>query len=790
MLNICYESTKNCNLNCDYCITSDNAARNKDNKYNKIVAFIAELKPERLVISGGEPLLDPLLKKKLQLISEKMPNTYVSLSTNGSIKNFDFMSIIDYVDCIDISLPSLDNEIYKKMRGKGLVDDVKNNIDMFQKIINSSGKKIDLRISYTLTKVNKDSLKELLEFAKNIKVNSFRIGRFFPFRDASRCEEKYALSDNEIKSVLKNFNIKKYEKYFKIIPPIASLELMEKGYLTINYLGEIFHPCRNRRIPLGNISRTNPKELLKINEEQKNIFKNIDTKNKYTKYLCYSRIRESNSEIPRSEQEEYMSDRTRIIYSSAFRRLQQKAQVFSLEKNSYVRSRLSHSLEVSDVGRILASKITDKLICADGEYKLSVEDKQKIISIVENACLMHDIGNPPFGHFGESAIQQWWKEKYNYYVNQYNESAKKVGKATIDTTSKEIKELLKDFESFDGNPQGIRIVTRLYCYNDEPKQLIESGLNLTFSTIMCALKYVGNPVTLSSGNDVDQSICKKPGYFSSEKRIINFISEKMGYKLGYRFPFTYIMEAADDIAYCMSDISDGIEKKVITIPLFIEEFKKIWKRRYNERVPEDVLSKKLDSKINKDEVKDFNTEIASKWSSYISQEVVEHYVNHIADYVSGKKGEIISEKNIEKSARILKVLKEIANTIIYRSKEAEEIEVAGFAIVYGLLEFFGTLLKMPQDIFSAFVYERIDSSKIKKDYSYEFRVFNMLSKRCVENYRHELKEWENDKSNNININSIEWWLRVHLIIDHISGMTDDFALQTYQLAKGIDIKIY
>ena len=434
--------------------------------------------------------------------------------------------------------------------------------------------------------------------------------------------------------------------------------------------------------------------------------------------------------------------------------------------------------------------LTDRLLDINGKFRLNIEDKQKIISIVENACLMHDIGNPPFGHFGESAIKQWWKEKNSDYVNKHNESARKADKATIDTTSEEIKELLKDFESFDGNPQGIRIVTRLYCYNDKPKQLIESGLNLTFSTIMCALKYVGNPVTLSSGNDVDQSICKKPGYFSSEKRIVNFISEKMGYKLGYRFPFTYIMEAADDIAYCMSDISDGIEKKVITIPVFIDEFKKIWKSRYNENVPEDVLSKKLDFKINKDEVKDFNTEIASKWSSYISQEVVEHYVNHISDYFSGKEGEIISEKNIEKSARILKVIKEIANTIIYRSKEAEEIEVAGFAIVYGLLEFFGTLLKMPQDIFSAFVYERIDSSKIKKDYSYEFRVFNMLSKRCVENYRHELKEWENDKSNNININSIEWWLRVHLIIDHISGMTDDFALQTYQLAKGIDIKIY
>ena len=100
-------------------------------------------------------------------------------------------------------------------------------------------------------------------------------------------------------------------------------------------------------------------------------------------------------------------DRSRIIYSSSFRRLQQKAQVFSLEPNSSVRTRLTHSLEVADLGRTLANKIAFSL---KNDHKLTSNKTSALVAIVENACLLHDIGNPPFGHFGEAAIREWAKE--------------------------------------------------------------------------------------------------------------------------------------------------------------------------------------------------------------------------------------------------------------------------------------------------------------------------------------------------------------------------------------------
>lgn len=118
--------------------------------------------------------------------------------------------------------------------------------------------------------------------------------------------------------------------------------------------------------------------------------------------------RERDSFVKRSRTiDQFYSDRSRIIYSSSFRRLQQKAQVFSLEPNSSVRTRLTHSLEVADLGRTLANKIAFSL---KNDNKLTSNKTSALVAIVENACLLHDIGNPPFGHFGEAAIREWAKE--------------------------------------------------------------------------------------------------------------------------------------------------------------------------------------------------------------------------------------------------------------------------------------------------------------------------------------------------------------------------------------------
>ena len=137
--------------------------------------------------------------------------------------------------------------------------------------------------------------------------------------------------------------------------------------------------------------------------------------------------------------ENFYSDRSRIIYSSSFRRLQQKAQVFSLEPNCNVRTRLTHSLEVADLGRLLANKIGYNLL---SKQRIDAEQIPVMVAIVENGCLLHDIGNPPFGHFGEAAIQKWAKSELPELVNDREE---------IDAET--IQKLNADFREFDGNPQ-------------------------------------------------------------------------------------------------------------------------------------------------------------------------------------------------------------------------------------------------------------------------------------------------------------------------------------------------
>ena len=222
--------------------------------------------------------------------------------------------------------------------------------------------------------------------------------------------------------------------------------------------------------------------------------------------------RERSSSVKRDRIiDEFYSDRSRLLYSSSFRRLQQKAQVFSLEPNASVRTRMTHTLEVSDLGRTLANEIAQQLY---NKKLISLRSVPQIVAVVENACLLHDIGNPPFGHFGESAIKNWSKNSIEYLAK------------TIPNYQMFIN-LAKDFEEFDGNPQGFRIITKLHTETDE------YSLNLTYATLLCALKY-----SRSAGEESGEGIRKKAGYFISEKELVERIYSCVGLELYHRFPLT------------------------------------------------------------------------------------------------------------------------------------------------------------------------------------------------------------------------------------------------------------
>jgi len=181
-------------------------------------------------------------------------------------------------------------------------------------------------------------------------------------------------------------------------------------------------------------------------------------------YLSVDRIRASSSGGSREKKQQFESDRGRVLFSSPLRRLQSKAQVFSLESNASVRSRLTHSMEVAHIGRYISHQL--KAVAIENNDTTFAQQCDEIEPLVETACLLHDIGNPPFGHLGEKAIQKW-------FVKNSNRLYKKSTGNEIDTESPQY----RDFEGFDGNPQGARISLTLQGYPGK------KGFNLTYAQL-------------------------------------------------------------------------------------------------------------------------------------------------------------------------------------------------------------------------------------------------------------------------------------------------------------------
>ncbi len=226
----------------------------------------------------------------------------------------------------------------------------------------------------------------------------------------------------------------------------------------------------------------------------------------YQTLLTPARRRPSTVPEQRSLAAEAASDRGRVLFSTGFRRLQSKTQVFPQEWNAAVRTRLTHSLEVASIGRYLAEGISDQLIEDGflgkiGELE-TTHRANAFISFVEVSCLMHDLGNPPFGHFGEKCIQEWFAKRQKTVKERF------ADKQEFDTR-------YEDFLRFDGNPQGFRLATRLQWVNDA------FGYNLTYSQLAATLKYPWTPERI--GTEKDSVIIKKAGVFHSEAAILSEI---------------------------------------------------------------------------------------------------------------------------------------------------------------------------------------------------------------------------------------------------------------------------
>jgi dGTPase len=503
------------------------------------------------------------------------------------------------------------------------------------------------------------------------------------------------------------------------------------------------------------------------------------------------------------------SDRARLIYSASFRRLQQKAQVFSLEGNSAVRSRLTHSIEVSHIGRYIVAMVSkniqdSKVISAEIKDYWK-ENNLALSNIVETACLMHDIGNPPFGHFGEAAISQWAK----------SQNAVACLASSLEICIEKTDETpLEDFKHFDGNPQGFRIITKLQ--GDDGYY----GLNLTYTQLTAFIKYTHSPTTKNIKCNLPFS--KKIGFFNTEADVIASAWNALEMTAHSRHPLGFLMEASDDISYCISDIEDGIEKGII----FEEQFKKdilqgiaAVRNKYGPRKILDDLEKSLNPspEIAIGPFLNFKTCL----STYLVKCVAETFVNNYEKFVKLEiTEEIISENTLEHA--LLNVLKVYTGKHLFTSSEAECMELSGFAIISGILEEFQALLCLNKELFLHLIQNSFKEIKANELHIHR-RLFNRLPLKHLNAYKCAVIKMSipNIKKEMLNNQSIidgeeqieylnqhfgkyfeakfkeklqviepavEWNLRAHLIVDFVSGMTDQFAMEFFQMLKGINVK--
>jgi dGTPase len=270
--------------------------------------------------------------------------------------------------------------------------------------------------------------------------------------------------------------------------------------------------------------------------------------------LSADRLGDPKPRTPDPARSPFQIDCDRIIFSSAFRRLQDKTQVHPLAENDYVRTRLTHSLEVASVGRSLGARVGAELVRRHGLEALQLHASD-FGAVIQAAALAHDLGNPPFGHSGEDTIRDWFRNSAT------------AGPMRLDMTA----EQAADFERFEGNAQGFRIVARLQM-PDNP------GLRLTFATLGAFTKYPRAAIC-DPGGHVGASV-KKFGFFQAEREDFAAMAGRCGLAARgrdcwARHPLAFLVEAADDICYRLVDFEDGFRLGHLSYAQVVESFLRV-----------------------------------------------------------------------------------------------------------------------------------------------------------------------------------------------------------------------
>lgn len=382
-------------------------------------------------------------------------------------------------------------------------------------------------------------------------------------------------------------------------------------------------------------------------------------------------------ELRKDDRSEFQRDYDRLIFSAPFRRLQNKTQVFPLPGSIFVHNRLTHSLEVSCVGRSLGSTISALLIQKHPE--LAHSHVSEISSIVSAACLAHDMGNPPFGHSGEKAIATYFSE----------------GKGL------ELKPLLSPMEwedliHFEGNANAFRLLTHQFLGRRR------GGFVMTYPTLASIVKYPYSSVLAGKKS--------KFGFFITEEEDYRKIADELGIRrlsqagepCRYaRHPLVFLVEAADDICYQMMDIEDACKLKLLTP----EEAKRLYLRFLDEK-----RQKRAEEVCTF--VSDSNEQIAYLRATVIGilvKECARVFMENEETILDGTfEGALIKHMN-RPLREAYEHCSEVAFNDIYRSRDVLDIELAGFHVISTLLELMIDAVRSPEKAYSQLLINRVSS---------------------------------------------------------------------------------
>ena len=426
------------------------------------------------------------------------------------------------------------------------------------------------------------------------------------------------------------------------------------------------------------------------------------------------------------ENEEYRTafqrDFDRLIFSAPFRRMQNKTQVFPLPGSVFVHNRLTHSLEVSSVGRSLGTDVARELQQQRPELRRTAF--AEIGNIVSAACLAHDMGNPPFGHAGEKAIASYFKEGRGQQLLDF----------TDETGEKLTQAQWYDMTRFDGNANAFRLLTHQF----EGRR--KGGFVMCYPTLASVVKY-----PYASAYAVKK---QKFGFFQAEQPYFQKIADEMGMirlsdpdePLRYaRHPLVYLVEAADDICYEIMDIEDAHKLRILSDEETFRHLLDFFEPDHQERLKDTFVY-----------VTDVNEQIVYLRSCVINS--LEHacvriFIEHEADIMAGTFEGSLIQHLPEPMLTAYRRCEEMARRRIYCHHDVLDVELAGYRIIYTLLELF------------------MDAAVLNPHHAYG----QLLLSRVSSQYQ---------------MNAPHLYDRVMAVLDYISGMTDVYALDLYRKING------